>query len=1046
MANLPKIGSLISVPEVETVIRLDIADSEDEPGSRNLLSSFVVTDEIERAFQQFFHRALNRRGGAAFLRGNYGSGKSHFLAVLSLLLESTKLWEYIRYPQLQEFKRLSEQKILVVKVALHNFSAGESLESILFGETEKILQHKIGETVLLRRGAMLVEHFNRYVLPQHPEFLREIKQTKSEWAARSQQQPQKAIQQAYSFIQKNQIPLRAVFDRREALEILHRELEAADYDGTFWALDELSEFLKAKPSSALFTEDLRFLQFLGEACTGDADTKTTLPVYLIAALQENIEKTGYIEKDLVYRIKDRFPLRFSLSAHHVNQLIARRLICKKTGALPQIKTIYRSFVTAFPQAEIEENDFVAIYPIHPDTVQLLEGLTPIFSQHRGVVDFIYHQLTGDDNRGWPGMLDLPASELMTPDTIFDHFKDRLREISELASYVDVVFLTVQKDIDRLFDSPEDRLLAAKAVKILILNELNLVKIPATVYRLSQMLNRPVSDLDESLNTGYLKEVILKKLVQEGSFVAKGKLDSGEFTYFISMEMTVHQMVRNRVQEFFSQPVKMEQELPDLFVHLQNALIPFTALGSGKRRKYGFDWQNTHREGWVFFKQQPRWDGGELDELNRDLLTSEQDFAFFIIGSEKTNWPEPPQFSAGLFQNSFAGVILAWVPRPFQIAEIEFLRRFRAYEMVDRQLGGSVSPQEKQMRQIVTEWLEAHRSEFVNIVEDVYLHGRIADTRGWRDFQFAPFYSDFKSILKQIFSPVLQEAFPRHSEIMPGDVMPPFVGERLFLQFIKPGGLPREEARSQNVDQLIETYLKPLGIVASDPDQYNLSLSDDGNGLLAHFLQECTGENPVSLYSLYWRLRKGEWGIAKGQFQLLLGALLAAGRLTAFLAGNAVPFRSIAQLGDGSIEAVGEGKLISEVVQQALKPFLQLSGFQTISAHFSISAQEQFWRLLKEFKHEVRALLKKWQSLSRRYESYPAYRQIVDPEELDLLLLEEFCDNIRVSFPAREGLEKLVEEIGAARIQQVPDWFRHLHSMTAIVENRFVELNQIYVYL
>ena len=110
MTKVPTIGSLISVPEVETVIRLDIADSEDEQGSRNLLSSFVVTDEIERAFQQFFYRALNRQGGAAFLRGNYGSGKSHFLAVLSLLLESTELWEHIQYPQLQEFRRYRSRK------------------------------------------------------------------------------------------------------------------------------------------------------------------------------------------------------------------------------------------------------------------------------------------------------------------------------------------------------------------------------------------------------------------------------------------------------------------------------------------------------------------------------------------------------------------------------------------------------------------------------------------------------------------------------------------------------------------------------------------------------------------------------------------------------------------------------------------------------------------------------------------------------------------------------------------------------------------------
>ena len=68
------------------------------------------------------------------------------------------------------------------------------------------------------------------------------------------------------------------------------------------ALDELSEFLRAKQGPALI-EDLRFLQFLGEWATGR-------PVVVVAALQESIEEVANVRDQ---RDPDRWVIERSQS-------------------------------------------------------------------------------------------------------------------------------------------------------------------------------------------------------------------------------------------------------------------------------------------------------------------------------------------------------------------------------------------------------------------------------------------------------------------------------------------------------------------------------------------------------------------------------------------------------------------------------------------------------------------------------------------------------------------------------------------------------------
>ncbi len=102
------------------------------------------------------------------------------------------------------------------------------------------------------------------------------------------------------------LPYRLRYDRQKAFLNLEGILHGEGYDGFMILIDELSEFLRSKPDSRSFNEDIRFLQFLGEYCERH-------DAWVVASLQEEIEKTGETTPEAFNKIKDRFPTRLRLT-------------------------------------------------------------------------------------------------------------------------------------------------------------------------------------------------------------------------------------------------------------------------------------------------------------------------------------------------------------------------------------------------------------------------------------------------------------------------------------------------------------------------------------------------------------------------------------------------------------------------------------------------------------------------------------------------------------------------------------------------------------
>ncbi|MDI7268853.1 MAG: DUF6079 family protein, partial [Myxococcota bacterium] len=282
--------------------------------------------------------------------------------------------------------------------------------------------------------------------------------------------------------------------------------------GLVLVVDELSEFLRSKPDARRFTEDVRFLQFMGEWAQ---DCR----LFVVAAMQEAIEHAGDLEYDHYRKLKDRYPLRLRLTPAHVRDLIARHVLIKKPGYEEDATQLARRLAGALPAVPRDLGGLADVYPLHPATLDLLEEVRDRFSQTRGVVDFVVKRLGGDDARGIAPFLDREWGALLTPDAIVDHFADVLEVQAEFLPIAQKLLPWCRRSLGELFDTERLRELADRLIKLLVVAHLAPARRGITVDEASWWLLFAPARIDPGRNREILART-LEKLATEGRYVRR----------------------------------------------------------------------------------------------------------------------------------------------------------------------------------------------------------------------------------------------------------------------------------------------------------------------------------------------------------------------------------------------------------------------------------------------------------------------------------------------------------------------------------------------
>ncbi|MEW6184778.1 MAG: DUF6079 family protein [Thermodesulfobacteriota bacterium] len=944
-----RIKDLVEVPEVKTVIQLK--DLQESGLRQMILHSFVVTQEAKSNLKMILTSLAGTEGRGIFLKGHFGSGKSHFLSILSLLLRHPASWDLLlsQEPSLKDFPgKIQASKYLVVEVSLIQHRGSEFLEDI---------------------------------------FLKALFQELSLQTGR---------------------PFEPALPRHETFQEVRKVMGRHGFSKLIFLVDELSEFLRSKTDAHAYQEDIRFLQYLGEEAF-------SFPLWIIASLQEWIEETGEINQDTFNKIKDRYPVRISLGQSHLEELVSHRLIRHREGADQEIRNIYQSLRRFFPHFPVDESRFSKLYPVHPATITLLDQLKPLFSEHRGMVDFIHYRLKGDTERGIPSFLGNQAQALLGPAVIFDHFLHRIRETAETQPFADKVFVYYQDEIPNLLTDREQQQVALEAVKLLILIAIAPAEIRYTLKHLADMILFRVTDLDSNINYQYLWE-ILDRLSQESPYLTRVPgPDPLSDRFLIKLQADLAGIMRQRVRQGASEIFSGDRRLFDRLLPLADSPhLPFIGWADQGQQRVSLSWEYTRRHGLIYLRPIDQIRLQEIEEMARSWKRSEEDF--FILVAPAIHLDEQyhhlrERLLPGL-RNAFpASPFLFWIPAAVSEEDEDWLKGMLSALILKDGASEESSESRRPMKPLLEEFLKQGSKRLGEIFNRAYFNGLlIGDDRQIELSSFG--YLSQEKFLDEFVPPLLTRRFPKHHRIHPYiEALAPTSLPALLNDFFATGRADLNDRTQFGLRTILDNLLKPMGLIKKKGNhQYFLNVEPRSNELAETFLA-FLDKGPVPEETLYWSFRKGEYGLLKHQYDVLLYALLYSGNILAFQGQRRKGLEDISRSGLQGITAFDRGEILSEEYRRLI-PNHPLIPEKWKKGTLTLPTQDALWQEIKsqmvQDVEAIRTLLQRllWASSFQAFKNLPwaAFRQ----DAQDVLAQWE---EVKASLPAREGLERF---LGAAQ--------------------------------
>ena len=947
------IGELVHLPPVRTVVRL--ADLADQSLRRHMAETFIFTGEVSFVCSTILKKISATQGEGFFIVGNYGSGKSHLLNVLSLILSDAAARDTFARACREGaagdaglaslLERAAAVNPLVVEISLVEHSSRQYLEQIILARVEDKLRKHPGAAEL-------------------PEGWRDM-------------------------------------PRPEAFGTLCRSLSGAGWGGLVLLIDELSEFLRSKENARAYNEDIRFLQYLGEFAEN-------IPAWIAATMQENLENTGSLSEDMLHKIKDRYPVRFQLSGEHVKEIVSKRLVQKKKQAEKALPQVFNELELAFGRLPFSRREFDDLYPVHPGTVELLDELRPLFSQHRGVIDFIHYRLAGDPGRAIPAFLDQPASSLLTPDYIFDHFRDRLRETVETSPYSEQIYRHYEREAGKIFPDEEDARTALRLLKLLILGALARAPKGFTAEELARLLLYRFSSLESGVNYDYIAE-IMDRFMAHGAYIVATENGAGTKVYTVDLKADVALLLNKKLSHLAgmldpADPRIVESLLP----WADEPYLPLKELQQEPLQENEIIWQNTKRTGKILFNIPADQVAELLQEWPEQPAGQETDFIFFVAVPPRPGRVDqilPEEALAHYCDPDLLKAMALWAPREITPVEEEQLRRAYIHLLLHEEYAADTSPVGLQINRQLEGLLAEERRAVKQIFRDCYFQGKLKAARQ----VISPVslgYLPLGSMITRVASEILKERFPRHCEIRPqGEQITGSLMQRTLDLLISPR--LEEEGLERGIKQVVENYLKPMGLVKKKGQGYLLEINPKTSPLIGEFLALIPETGRIPLERLYRQLRKSPFGLSAEGFRTLGTAVILSGAVSAYQGGKRLAPSQASYYRFWNIDAVGPGSLIRPELQNVLTsvPFIPS---RLRSAALTFTSQQQIWEAVISFKDEWRG---KGAEIRSRLERLKGHRLFIavgwDKLEKALDRMDEFLDEIKVSYASQEGLERFL---------------------------------------
>ncbi|MBM4045889.1 MAG: ATP-binding protein, partial [Planctomycetes bacterium] len=310
-----KYGDVIQFDPIESVVRLRDADK--AAAARNLVRTYVISTEMAERLTdlvipqlQFDHPGDNK---GLLVVGNYGTGKSHLMSVISGLAEHADMVS-----------------------ALNNGQVAHAAKRI--AGKFKVVRTEIGSTTMSLRGILVAE------LEEHLS----------------------ALGVSFTFPDTGKVS-----SNKPAFEEMMASFQKVYPDhGLLLVVDELLDYLRTRKDQELIL-DLSFLREIGEVCR---DLRFRFVAGVQEAIFDS-PRFAFVAES-IRRVKDRFE-QILIARKDVKHVVAERLLKKTSEQQVRIREYLTPFAKFYGHMNERMDEFVRLFPVHPDYVDTFERVRAV---------------------------------------------------------------------------------------------------------------------------------------------------------------------------------------------------------------------------------------------------------------------------------------------------------------------------------------------------------------------------------------------------------------------------------------------------------------------------------------------------------------------------------------------------------------------------------------------------------------------------------------------------------------------------------------------
>ena len=310
-----KYGDLIQFEPIESVVQLRDADK--SSAVHHLVSTYVISEEMAERLMQLvipqmrLDQPVDNKG--LLVVGNYGTGKSHLMSVVSGLAADASLLEGLNHSGVRDTASQIAGRFKVIRTEIG--ATTMSLRDILVAELEENLE-KFGVEYVFPEAGTITSH------------------------------------------------------KRAFEDMMTKFGETFPKHGLLLVVDELLDYLRTRKDQEM-TLDLIFLREVGEVCK---DLRFRFIAGVQEAIFDS-PRFAFVA-DSIRRVKDRFE-QILIARSDIEFVVAERLLKKTAEQQAKIRDYLMPFAKYYGGLNERMDEFVRLFPVHPDYIGTFERVTVV---------------------------------------------------------------------------------------------------------------------------------------------------------------------------------------------------------------------------------------------------------------------------------------------------------------------------------------------------------------------------------------------------------------------------------------------------------------------------------------------------------------------------------------------------------------------------------------------------------------------------------------------------------------------------------------------